>query len=251
MRKISILVIIIFLLEFGVQNVWAGDSFNFPKRIKFKLLKSDRIMGSCRLDYTKKADYKGTSRLTLKNFEGFGLTSQEWLLTYIFSHDSSIYATFLMKNKIKFSEIRLKEGVGFDGKKGKVFVYRKLDTPDEMQTELFTKYLVIDLVSSLFVTSQRVATGKYKDVQKFNFFFGKSTKIMDMMYIGKEKAPFQGKEVDAHVLTIRYNNVEMFRLKIFKDKDGYCFPVSVTVVTDFSGNNQESFEMRADKVFKK
>lgn len=248
MRKISILMIVVCLTGLGVQNLWAGDSFKFPSTIKYKLLKNDKVMGSCRLSYDIKGKFPETSTLRLVDFEGLGLTTQEWLLTYIFAKDSSIYATFTLKGKRKVSEIRLKEGMGFDGKSGQVFVYKKLDSPEEMQTELFTQYPVIDLISSFFVTSQMVAADNHSKTEKFNFLFGKSTKIMDMMYVGTDKIPYRGREVSTQVLIVRYNNVEIFRFKIFKDSNGYFFPVSVVVVTDFTGSGQETFELRADQV---
>jgi hypothetical protein len=250
MRKLLLLIFIMLSCSLLGQYAWAGNSFKFPERIKFKLLKNDKVMGSCRLDYRKKSSIDGVSSLKLKNFEGYGMTSQESLLTYISLVDSSLYSTFLLKGEKVFSELRLKEGMGFDMKKGNVFIYKESNAPSEMQTELFTKHPIIDLVSLFYVTSKRVAKGNYKKVQKYNFLFGKSTKIMDMVCLEKEQAPFQGKIVPVEVFIISYHNVEMFRLKIYKDSDDYFFPVSISVVTDFNGNHQESFELRADKVYK-
>lgn len=249
MRKIRILIIIVCLLGLGGQNVWPDNSFKFPSTIKYKLLKNDKVVGSCALSYIETGKRADLSTLRLINFEGLGITSQEWLLTYIFKENSTTYATFVMKEKTKVSEILLKERMGFDGKKGQAFVYKEYKgTSGEMQTELFTQHPVIDLVSSFFVTSQKVASGNHSKKELFNFLFGKSTKIMDMMYMGTEKVPFQGKEVSTHVLIVRYNNVEIFRFKIFKHPDGCYFPVSVVLVTDFTENKQETLELRASEI---
>jgi len=250
MKKFTVLLIIMGLVGLGCQTLWPADSFKFPSTIKYKLLKNDRVVGSCRFEYEVKGKFENTSSLKLVNFEGMGLTSQQWLQTYIFTKDSSIYATFILEGKKPASEIRLKEGVGFDGSAGQVFVYKELTSPDQIQTELFTQYPVIDLVSSFFVASRKVAAGNLTKAEKFNFFFGKSTKIMDMMSIGTEKVPFLGKEVSTQVLIVRYNNVEIFRFKIFQDADGYYFPLSVIVVTDFTGSSQDTFEMRANEIQK-
>ncbi len=70
-----------------------------------------------------------------------------------------------------------------------------------------------------------------------------------MLSTGEEKFSFQGKDITVNTMTIRYNDVEMFRLKIYKDKEGYYFPVSIAIAVDFSGRNQGAFELRADKIF--
>lgn len=247
MKKFIVFSVVGFFVMTGLQNLWAG-SVNFPKGIKFKLLKNDRIIGSCQLLYEKETNKKGISLLKMKNFQGLGITSQEWLVTYIFTKNSSIYADFVMKGEKAVSEIRLKEGESFDGTKGKVFVYRDLESDDALQTEIFTEHTVIDLLSMLLVTSQKVAEGKM-GAAKFNFLIHKSTKIVDMLLIGKDNVPFQGKEVTAHVFSFSYHNAEIFRVGIYKDTDGYCFPVSIKIVTDFTGSGQ-AIEMRVDKVSK-
>jgi hypothetical protein len=247
MKKLSVLLLTVCLIIVGAQNQWADSSFKFPKMIKFKLFKNDTIVGGCQFSYEEKTNKEGISYLNMRNFEGIGFTSQEWLATYIFAKDSSIYADFIMKGKKAISEIRLKEdALGFDGKKGKIFLYKDLESPDEMQTEIFTEYRVIDLLSMFFVVSKKVASGK-KEVEKFNFLIDKSTKIVDMVPMMGEKVPFEGKEVDANVFSFTYHDLEIFRVKVFKDKNGFCFPVSVKIVTDFTGSGQ-SIELRADKV---
>lgn len=246
MKRLIFLMVIVFTIVSFAQSR-AGDSFKFPKMIKFKLLKNDTIMGGCQFSYEEKTNIEGISYLNMRNFEGIGFTSQEWLATYIFAKDSSIYADFIMKGKKTISEIRLKEeALGFDGKKGKIFIYKDLESPNEMQTEIFTEYTVIDLLSMFFVVSKKVASGK-KEVEKFNFLIDKSTKIVDMVPMLEEKAPFEGKEVHTHVFSFTYHDLEIFRVKIFKEKNGFCFPVSVKIVTDFTGSGQ-SIELRADKV---
>jgi hypothetical protein len=253
MKKTSFFPIVFFVVILGAQSLCAGDSFKFPKRIEFKLLKNDRIIGSCRLFYEEKGKKEGTSVLKLKNFQGLGLTSQEWLLTYIFSKDSSLYADFIMKGKKPVSEIRLKQGTSFDGTKdGKFLIYKDLESPgspdSSPETEIFSDHLIIDLLSMFYVTSQKVAAGKIGP-EKFNFIIHKSAKDVDLVPLGLDKVPFQGKEVTSHVFSFTYHNQEIFRLGIYKDAYGYCFPVSILIVTDFTGSGQ-AIELRADKVSK-
>lgn len=244
MIKFNIIMIAAFLIFLGAQNSKAGELFKFPQRIQYKMLKNDNIVGECQLLYQEKTNKNGISTLKLKDFQGLGITSQESYISYIFTDNSSIYATFLLKGKEKIYEIRLKEIIGWDMKKEHAFVYKEEAKP-EIQAPFYTKYPVIDLLSSFFVTSKRVALGVYKKTEKFNLLFDKSTKIAEMKYMGCQKVPFQGKEVFTDRLTITISNIEFLRMNIFTDCDGYCFPVSVLIA--YQG---KTFEMRADRVSK-
>lgn len=246
MRKILIFLIVVVLLFGFSHQVLAGDSFKFPKMIEYKLLKNDSIVGECHLLYYEKINVEGLSSLKIKNFQGFGLTSREWLYTYFFSSDSSIYASFVMEGHKPISEIRLKEGIGWDGKKEKLLLCKDLKSSDGIQIEIFPRYTVIDLLSIFYVTSKKVALGK-KRPEKLNFLFGKEAKVVDMAPLEDEFVPFLGKKVPVDVFAVLYHNWVLFRFKIFKDKDGYYFPVSV-MVTDFVG--KEAFEMRAARISK-
>lgn len=229
--------------------MWAKDSFKFPSRISFKLFKNGSFVGECQLLYSEKTNKKGISSLKLTNFQALGISSRESLITYIFSDNFSIYADFVKKGAKVVSEFRLKEEEGFDGTEGQVFVHKELKKDDEIKTEISTQHPVLDLLSTFLVSSQRVASGEHKKKEPFNLLFDRSTKIVDMVYIGTEIEPYQGENVKTEVLSITIRSVEMFRLKIFKDKDGYCFPLSITLA-DFTDNKEGTFEMRTARVAK-
>lgn len=241
---------VVFLVILGVQGLRAGDYFKFPRGIKFKLLKNDRIIGSCQLLYEKKTNKEGISSLKMKNFQGLGITSQEWLATYIFTKDSSVYADFIIKGEKAVSEIRLKEGASFDGTKdGKFLVYKDLESPEGLpEIEIFSDHLIVDLLSMFYVISQKVAAGKIGP-ETFYFLIDKSGKDVDLVPLGLDKIPFQGEEVTSHIFSLTYHNQEIFRLGIYKDAFGYCFPVSVKIVTDFTGSSQP-IELRANKILR-
>ena len=236
------------LLVLGaMQQVWADAPFKFPGRIQFKLIKDGNFLGDCQLFYKEKTNKKNISSLKLTNFQGLGSSSQETFVTYMFTDNSSIYADFLSDGKKMIHELRLKDGVTFDLKKGQVFIYKEFNGQKnpEIQTELFTQYPVINLLSTFFMTAKRVALNEHMKTVKFNLIFGQSTKIAEMNYLGTGKEPFQGKEISTEVMSLNISSVEMFRLKIFKDKDGYCFPVNITI-SEVGG----TFEMRADRISK-
>lgn len=136
----------------------------------------------------------------------------------------------------------------FDLEQGKVFKYKEGDN-SQLQTEIFAKYKVIDLLSSFFIGSKRVAEGSHAQPQKYNFFFDKSTKIVDMVHLGSEQAPFDGKMVDTELLVMTISNVEIFRLNIYKDPTGYCFPVIVSI-KDYRNDSNDTFELRADEIIR-
>jgi hypothetical protein len=143
--------------------------------------------------------------------------------------------------------LRWKDGVGFDGKKEKVLTYKEEVGP-ETQIIPFAEYPIIDLLSIIVVTSKKAASGSV-EIEKFNLIFGKSTIIVEMSYAGQEIVQFQGSGVSAAIFSINYNNTEMFRLKIFKNIDGYCFPGSIVIVDDFIGIGA-IFEIRATQFLK-
>jgi uncharacterized caspase-like protein len=207
-------------------------AFKFPSRINYKMFKNGIYVGRCQLLYNEKTSKKGISSLKLKDFQGLGITSNESLISYIFSDNLSLYASFLTRGTKVFSEVRLREIMGFDGQERKDFVFKDRYSDDEIQRELFNdlSFKSTDLLSALLVASQRVASEKYKSNEKFNLIFDKRIRLVDMFYLGREKIPFREKKVSSEVLAIVYNNVELFRLNIFIDNDGYCFPVKISFI---------------------
>lgn len=248
------IVVLFIVCWFSISIAWSGneedDSFQFPGMIKYKMFNGDNWVGSCQFSYQKKTNQDGVSFLSMKNFQALGVTSREWLFTHIFTRDSSIYADFIMKEKTAFSEIRLKDGTTFEGKPGKVFIYKNLESDDNMQTEIFTKHTVIDLLSMLFVTSEKVGSGKIVKVEEYNFLIDKSTKIFQAVHMGKETIDYKGQKVVTEVFSFSYHGREIFRLKIIKDSDGYCFPISVILVMDIDNEASGNVEMIADSVKK-
>lgn len=252
MKRISIS-LVVFVLIMITQTGWSQTQFKFPEKIQFKLLKNDRVMGSCNFQYKEKSERKGFGRnlsyLKMGKFQAFGLTLEDVWYTYIFRDTLSVYSDSAVKKNEKkpFVQIELKEGIRFDMGKGQVFIYREKNSKRSVQTELFTKHKVISFLSCLFIASRRVALGEHQQVKPYNLIIEKSTKIVEMKYLKQEKAPFLGKMVPVEVILLTNPNnkdMEVIRMRIFKDSEGYCFPVSIL----YNPKQQDSFEMRADKV---
>jgi hypothetical protein len=88
-----------------------SEVFKFPKMIMFNVLRDDKNIGSCQLYYLEKTEKDGIAYLSMKNFQGFGLNFDEWLNSYIFAHDSSLYAGFLLKGNKKIFELSILEQI--------------------------------------------------------------------------------------------------------------------------------------------
>jgi hypothetical protein len=211
-------------------------------------------MGQCDLNYTKnvrkKADKRALSMLRMDNWTVLRYTPEHNLSTYIFQDDFSVYLETVLKGKDVLSQIILKEAMGFDGRIGNIFIYREANGKGSIQTELYTQHKVITFLSSFFVASQRVALGTHKKTGKYNLIIEKSVRIVEMKYGGREQVPFKGKQVTAEVILLtnpNNNHAEVCRMNIFKDPDGYFFPVSIR----FLANPNNSFELKAERIIKK
>jgi hypothetical protein len=221
------------------------SDFLFPQRIQYNISQNGAALAKCTLLYTNNSNKEGISILRLMEFQGMGRTSDDQLVTYMYKKNASVYADFLTKpGGQKVYEIRLKEGMTFDLKKENVFIYKEL-AGAQMQTELFTQYPVISLQSSFFVASMRVGNGTHKTNKKYNLLWDKSTKIAQMNYKGTGTSNYKNKDVPVEILSISVRGVEIFLLKIFRDKDGYCFPVSITLF-----NDKDTVEMKVHQVTK-
>ncbi|MCK4761252.1 MAG: caspase family protein [Candidatus Aminicenantes bacterium] len=204
-----------------------GTSFKFPEKIGYKILKNGAIMGDCYLRFKEETFKQGSSSLRFTGFDGMGLTSKDSLITFIFGRDLSIYASIFMKDKKTFSEWRLKEGLAFDGKKGKEFIFKERGSSDEIHRENFIRFKVIDFLSSFLIASQRIQSGKYERPGNFNLILGERVYTVRFLYFGRDEVPFQGKNVRTHVLVMTHNSVEILRYYIYKNEKGACFPVKV------------------------
>lgn len=248
MRRFT-MVLIWAVLLMGGYYLQAITTFKFPPKIKYKMLKDNKITASCIFTYDAQTDKKGISRLKMTNFVGLGVNSREWLATYIFAKDSSLYADFVMRGNQLISEVRIIEAIGFDGKKGPFMRYKDLESDEGREMEIFTEYKIVDLLSSFFVISQRVASGKYENHETYGFIIDESIKTVEVFWLGCQKVPFNGRMVHTDTFSLTYQNTEIFQFSIYQDLDGYCFPVNVKIVTDFMGKDRP-LELRADKIRK-
>jgi hypothetical protein len=254
MKKVSF-ILIGFLIFAFTQVGWAGGP-KFPKQIAFDLIKGGKEMGTCVYHYTQNVRKKAFNRklylLKLEDFKALGFTSQIQLHTAIFRDDLSVYLDSIIEGKEILSQIELQEKKRIDGKKGQVFNYEEAKGRGGIQTELFTSYKVVSFISSFFVASQRIATGKLgkqNTTESFNLVFDKSTKIIEIRYKGRKNVQFGGNQYDASEIWLTNPNdkdKQISRMLIIKDAQGYCFPVSIF----YKDPKKGSFELRAETITK-
>ncbi|OQW92873.1 MAG: hypothetical protein BWK78_00255 [Thiotrichaceae bacterium IS1] len=242
MKKLLFVLQSVVILAF---YMWTNSAFaievQFPAQILYKILIANKVMGSTKMTFTPKGREEGTYSLTLAQFQGLGFKLQDRNVTLVKKNNLSLYANFLTRGDQTIYEIRLGSGDDF-GITRQAFRYKEATDKGTIDTMLYSDYRVIDLLSSFLVISEKVRGGD-KQSDKFNLFIGKSTKIVDLEYVGEVKIPYQGKEVPTTALSLKYNGKEVFRFHIYQ-QGGVYFPVSVTIEDEKQGH----IELRADNI---
>lgn len=219
--------------------------FKFPNKIKYDILVGSKKASS---DFScqSKTDNSGTPLhlLSFGNFQALGFTSRDKIYTFIFKNDLSLSRTILTRGKEKVYEMKAKKAKGmFDNKETTVFVYTEERLLGTIETEPYTPYPVIDLLSLFMVASKSVASGNKR--QNFSFFVKKSTKTVELTHRGTEQVSYQGRNVKTTVVELTHQSQEVFKLNIYQDNNGFYFPVQISIEDDEQGLVQ----FRATKAF--
>lgn len=209
----------------------------FPSMIKYNVLRGGRMIGSAYLNFDSSRDlYNGKFYLTLSNFTGLGIQSNQSLHTHVDPEDFSLYGASLCDEKKCTPtnweyKIWIKNGwdVGFSSKTT-FYVYQKRSDDGTMETMLSSKAKVVDLLSAFLVTTEAVHHAETGN-QKINLFVGNSTKLLDLLISKSEEhvtLSSSGKKVKVKAVSIgRYGKVT-FKFYIYKDRrENVSFPVQV------------------------
>lgn len=213
----------------------AGE-IKFPSTIKYKILRGGRSVGNAFLEFNKHQPKYGKNifSLHLGNFTGVGIQSNQTLHTYVEQEALSLYAASLCDGKRCTPqnwvyEIRIKDGLALDLSKTKAYAYKERGDDGTIETVLYSKGKVVDLLSAFLVTSEAVRNAK-TGKQKINLFVGNSTKLVDMHVSEAKKRVTlsSGRRVNATAVSIgRYGQV-VFRFYISKDtRQNVYFPIKV------------------------
>ncbi|KHD07995.1 hypothetical protein PN36_08900 [Candidatus Thiomargarita nelsonii] len=234
---------------FALTGASLAAPFNFPSKIKYDIFVDGAKKASSDFSRALKRDRSGTPvyQLSFGNFQALGFTSRDKIYTFVFKDSLSLSRTLLVRGKKKVYEMKAKKAQGMFGEGDTdVFVYKEETSAGSIQTEPYTPYKVIDLLSLFLVASESVASGNQKpQTQDFSFFVKKSTEVVQLKQLAKKTVPYQGRNVSTTVMELSHQDQEIFKLYIYKDNKGFYFPVQLSIEDDEQG----LVELKATEAF--
>ncbi len=245
-RQITVLLSIFLPLTCAMAA--SATETDFPQQIKYKVRKDSILSGRFNLIFGDDPTSTAGTRhqITLSNFETLGFSSDQQLTSFVNKNDLSLYGhAVLDKDQQLVRSVRLdnncKSAIG--NETTKCFKYQKGGS-NPIQTEIFTPYKAIDLISSIVVASQAVSDKSFKKSRDFNFIFNKSTKQVSLVFEENKKIATPLGNYQATVLSLRHKNsgIELYRFYIGKDKKG-TFPLKMLY-----DDNGSKIEFIADEV---
>lgn len=226
-----------------MTGVSLAAQFQFPSKIEYDIF----VNGAKKASSSFSVVSKGTSlyQLSFGNFQGLGFTSRDKIYTVVFQDTLSLSKTKLMRGKEKVYEMKAKKAQGmFGDEETNIFVYQEESLAGPIETEPYTPYPVIDLLSLFLVASETVASGK-KGPQDFSFFVKRSTEIVQLEQVGNASISYQGQTVQTTKVVLTYQGMEAFKLHIYQDQYGFYFPVQFSIDDEQEG----LVKLRATKAF--
>jgi hypothetical protein len=220
--------------------------FKFPAKINYDIFVNGNKKASSDFSVTSKKDKTGTPvyQLFFGKFQALGFTSKDKIFTVVFKKDLSLSRTILMRGKDNVYEMKAKKGSGMFEDEAITFVYIEDTLTGPIETEPYTPYPVIDLLSLFMVASESVANGN-KGTQNFSFFVKKSTEVVELTHRGNATVSYQGRNVKTTVVELSHQGREVLTLNIYLDKNGFHFPVQLSI----KGEAQGLVEFRATKAY--
>jgi len=208
---------------------------NFPSLSVYKIFDDkSRYVGRCTLKFSKsgsrRTGYK-TYTLTLSDFEGLGFNSDEILVTDIYKTDLSIYSIILAKkgSKVPMFEARAIEGGDIIPETQRTYRYKAQNKSGTLDTGLYSKHRVIDLLSSFVMASQMVRNNKAE--ADFYFFIKEISRVVKMKRLKGEQLQIEGKRVNTVPVSLLHQPKGGEPEEIFKFyiDSKYFYPVQVTI----------------------
>lgn len=221
------------------------SGFRFPKQIRFKYDENVIEQSELYLSYKEKTNNPGMSILSLSNLKipFVWFTTNFNFCTYIWSSDSSLFSSYVLDEHKVVNVTSIRRVKEVDGKKKMEWI-NKRGKEESLHEDVFT-YPVIDILSSCFISSKRVATGEHTKRKRFNIINGRKLEIVEMKYVGDEELLRDGKVASTKVLALSNVQNELLRMNILKDEDGYCYPLCINL--KFGEN---VVELKADKIYR-
>lgn len=249
--------VVVLCLLASVVLTTAARAVVFPQEIKFKVRKGAMLAGSFNLSFGEDLNAETGDRyqVTLSDFEGLGFSSGQQLVSFIFKDDLSLFGHVVLGEDGKqvrevLLDTNCKSAIG--QKKTRCFKYREFEggaAGDPIQTEIFTPYKAIDLVSSIVVATQAALGERVpeRDRQGFDFIFNKSTKQVVLVYEDVEEIDTPSGRRNVVVMSLRHmaSDHELYKFYIGWDEEPpRSFPVKLVFVDD----KGSQLELVADEV---
>ena len=252
-KKVILILIVIFELLFA-QQVFSKDTsgFTFPTFIGYKVIRNNRFVASTKYSYSKKG--KGpVVLLTMSNIEIFGFNHKEKLVTYLNQNDLMFFSSFILRGQKIIQEVRLKKEKVIGLLNETVLIVKNSQESQPSITEFGTEYRFIDLLSSYFVISHKVANAKF-ETERFNLLIGTTTYLVDAIVDRNISVNYKGDKLCTTKVTLRYTFeshnkekkefVDLIEFYIYFDrKHKVWFPVKVKI----DDLNMNSIQLIADK----
>jgi len=246
---------IIFLAYSAHSMAGQNSSFEFPKTIIYKIIRNKQYIAKSVLKFSQKAKFR--SLLTMGNIQGFGISSNQTIVTYINKDDLSLYSSFVTKGQETIEELRFKEAENIGLLGNQVYLHTNFeDNTSPTITEIGSPYTVIDLLSSFVVLSNKIHNKNYGNEQ-YNLFI-KTSYIVECSVKMNVLRQYKDDQVSTSQVTLKYifpedqkknqiESVDLFVFYIYNDKSkGVCFPICVEL-DDATGNK---LQMIASQVVK-
>lgn len=211
----------------GLSTPLLADDAFFPKTLTFKVRKGTLMTGQFRLEFTESLDFDNAYLLTMKDFESLGYSSNQVLMSTVRKGDLSLLGHVVRDGGRRLRQLNYDASCksAIDGQTTSCFRYAEGEARKAMQTEIFTPYKALDLISSMLVAA-RVAHEPKFEKRDFNFMFNRHTRQVQLSAHGSEKieTPLGKMRTTVLALELPDDGGEIYRFYIGQDKRG-SFPV--------------------------
>jgi hypothetical protein len=221
--------------SFSPTDVSAASTAIFPRRMQFDFTARRGVVpihGSFKLSFGDDPQIASNHLLQMSGLSGFGFTSSELLFTAVRKSDFGLeYHTVLAyEGARKFvRQVRLEDCQSVMGNVSRCFVYREGANP-LLQTEIFTPYAGIDLISSLLVAT-KMAQGK-REYEDFNFIQDRNALQVRLERRATSPVETPTGKLDATLVVVRTaRGAELYKVLVAESREGY-FPVRLSASSE-------------------
>lgn len=247
MKRITIGGLLLALAAAGAPPA-VGQDLPFPSELSFKVRKGQLLTGRFQLafgvDLNAPTDVDGY-QLTLSEFESLGYSSNQKLVSTVMVDDLSLYGHVVWDgDKVLRQLFLVRNCRSALGGETSCFRYKEGTDGNELQTEIFTPYPALDLVSSILVAARATEEKGFKG-RDYNFMFNSTTRQVSLVARDSEEIDTPLGRMKTRVLALVHKDsgVELYRFYVGRDRQG-AFPVRMV----YEDQREGTIEFLVDKV---